>query len=309
MPVQPGVLYLVATPIGNLEDITLRALRLLREVDLIAAEDTRHTRKLLSTYDIHRPLRSYHEHNLRTQGPRLLRALLAGKSVALVTDAGTPGIADPGFDLVRRAVDKGIRVSALPGPSAVSAALSVAGLPVHPFRFLGFPPNRPSSRQKFFAAYARAEETQVLFESPRRLGACLRDMLKIWGNREVAVLREMTKVHEEVFRGTLEEAVERWPAHARGEITLVVAGAAGRKPEQAESLGEQLRRCLAANRRPLKEISEEIARQRGMSKRLVYQEALRLKRGEEGTASSRQGAAKDRGQKSEVSRKGLSAED
>ena len=278
MTTKPGTLYIVATPIGNLEDITLRALRILRQVDLIAAEDTRHTRKLLTAHDIHRPLISYHEHNVRTRGPQLIRELMNGKSVALVTDAGTPGISDPGIDLVRLAVTQDIPVSPIPGPSAVTTALTVAGLPMQPFLFLGYPPNRPAARRTFFTNYAKAEETLILFESPRRLGGCLKDMRKIWGNRRVAVTRELTKIHEEVFRGTLEEAMERWPGEARGEVTLLVAGAEKDKSYLDDSLLEQLRASLTSSGRPLKEIVTEVAQERGISKRLVYQEALKMKR-------------------------------
>jgi 16S rRNA (cytidine1402-2'-O)-methyltransferase len=278
MTSKPGILYIVATPIGNLEDITLRALRILRQADLIAAEDTRHTRKLLSAHDIHRPLISYHEHNARTRGPHLIRELMSGKSVALVTDAGTPGISDPGIDLVRLAVSQDIQVSPIPGPSAVTTALTVAGLSIQPFLFLGYPPNRPAARRSFFARYAQAEETLIFFESPRRLGGCLKDMRKIWGNRRVAVTRELTKIHEEVFRGSLEEAIERWPGEARGEVTLLVAGAEKDKLHLDDSLLEQLRASLTSSGRPLKEIVEEVAQEGGISKRLVYQEALKIKR-------------------------------
>ena len=273
-----GTLYIVATPIGNLEDITLRALRVLGEVDLIAAEDTRHTRKLLNVHGISRPLLSYHEHNMRTRGPRLIRELLGGKSVALVTDAGTPTISDPGLDLVRLAISENIPVSPIPGPSAVTTALAVSGLPVLPFIFLGYPPNRPAARRRFFTNYAKAEHTLVLFESPRRLGSSLKDMRKIWGNRRVAVTRELTKIHEEVFRGSLDEAIVRWPREARGEITLLVAGAQSLRPQPDDSLLQQLRLCLTSDRRPLKEITAEVARELGVSKRLVYQEALKIKR-------------------------------
>jgi 16S rRNA (cytidine1402-2'-O)-methyltransferase len=273
----PGTLFLVATPIGNLEDITLRALRTLREVDLIAAEDTRDTRKLLTAHEIHKPLVSYHEHNAKIRGPKLVQTLLAGKSVALVTDAGTPSVADPGFDLVRLAVARGIPVTVIPGPSAVTSALIASGLPVYPFLFLGFPPSQPTARRAFFARYARARETLVLFESPRRLGTCLRDIRRIWGNRQGAVARELTKLHEELFRGTLDEAIERWPGATRGEITLIIAGAPDEEHDVNDSLLEQVRRYLETDPRPLKEIVAEIAEQRGLGKRLVYQLALRLK--------------------------------
>ena len=278
MSTKPGTLFIVATPIGNLEDITLRALRVLGEVDLIAAEDTRHTRKLLNAHGISRPLLSYHEHNMRTRGPRLIRDLLGGKSVALVTDAGTPTISDPGLDLVRLAVSEDIPVRPIPGPSAVTTSLAVSGLPVQPFIFLGYPPNRPAARRKFFADYAHAEETLVLFESPRRLASSLKDMRKIWGNRKVAVTRELTKVHEEIFRGSLDEAIVRWPREARGEITLLVAGAQSSGKQPDDSLLEHLRLCLASDRRPLKEIAAEVAMERGVSKRFVYQEGLKIKR-------------------------------
>jgi 16S rRNA (cytidine1402-2'-O)-methyltransferase len=272
-----GTLFLVATPIGNLEDITLRALRTLREVDLIAAEDTRHTRKLLTAHGVHKALVSYREHNAKIRGPNLVQTLLAGKSVALVTDAGTPSVADPGFDLVRLAIARGIPVTAIPGPSAVTSALIASGLPVYPFLFLGFPPSQPRARRAFLARYARARETLVLFESPRRLGASLRDIRRIWGNRQGAVARELTKVHEELFRGTLDEAIERWPGAIRGEITLVVAGAPEEERDANDSLLEQVRRCIESDLRPLKEIVAEIAEQRGLGKRLVYQLALKLK--------------------------------
>ena len=278
----PSTLFLVATPIGNLEDITLRALRTLREVDLIAAEDTRRTRKLLAAHGIHTPLVSYHEHNAKMRGPKLVQTLLAGKSVALVTDAGTPSVADPGFDLVRLVIARRLAVTVIPGPSAVTTALIASGLPVYPFLFLGFPPSQPAARRTFLARYARAPETLVLFESPRRVGACLRDIRRIWGNRRAAVARELTKLHEELFRGTLDEAVERWPGATRGEITLVVAGAPEEERDADDSLLEQVRQRLESDLRPLKEIAAEIAEQRGLGKRLVYQLALRIKGGFEG---------------------------
>ncbi len=278
MSTEPGTLYIVATPIGNLEDITLRALRVLGEVDLIAAEDTRHTRKLLNAHGISRPLLSYHEHNKRTRGHRLIRELVGGKAVALVTDAGTPSISDPGLDLVSAAVSENIPVRPVPGPSAITTALAVSGLPVQPFIFLGYPPNRPAARRKFFTHYAGAEHTLVLFESPRRLGSSLKDMRKIWGNRMVAVTRELTKIHEEVFRGSLDEAIIRWPREARGEITLLVAGARSSTPQPDDSLLQQLRLCLTSQRRPLKEIVAELAQERGISKRLVYQEAIKIRK-------------------------------
>ena len=198
--------------------------------------------------------------------------------MALVTDAGTPGISDPGIDLVRLAVSRDIPMSPIPGPSAVTTALTVAGLPTQPFLFLGYPPNRPAARRTFFTKYAQAEETLIFFESPRRLGGCLKDMRKIWGNRRVVVTRELTKIHEEVFRGTLEAAMERWPGEARGEVTLLVSGAEEDKSHLDDSLIERLRTSLTSGDRPFKEIVAEVALERGISKRLVYQEALKIKR-------------------------------
>jgi 16S rRNA (cytidine1402-2'-O)-methyltransferase len=231
----------------------------------------------LNAHGISRPLLSYHEHNVRTRGYRLIRELLGGKSVALVTDAGTPTISDPGLDLVSLAVSENIPVRPIPGPSAVTTALAVSGLPVQPFTFLGYPPNRPAARRKFFTRYANAEHTLVLFESPRRLGASLKDMRKMWGNRRVAVTRELTKIHEEIFRGSLDDAIVRWPGEARGEITLLVAGAHSFSPQPDDSLLRQLRLCLASDRRPLKEIVAELAQKRNISKRLLYQEAIKIR--------------------------------
>jgi 16S rRNA (cytidine1402-2'-O)-methyltransferase len=254
----------------------------LREVALIAAEDTRRTRKLLTAHRIHAPLVSYHEHNAKSRGPKLVQTLLAGKSVALVTDAGTPSVSDPGFDLVRLVTGRGIPVTVIPGPSAVTTALVASGLPPYPFLFLGYPPSQPTARRGFFTRYARARETLVLFESPRRLGACLRDIRRIWGNRQAAVARELTKLHEELFRGTLDEAVARWPGATRGEITLVVAGAPEEERDADDSLLEQVRQRLESDPRPLKEIAAEIAEERGLGKRLVYQLALKIRGGFEG---------------------------
>ncbi|GIX45798.1 MAG: ribosomal RNA small subunit methyltransferase I [Candidatus Tectimicrobiota bacterium] len=221
-----GTLYVVATPIGNLEDITLRALRVLRSVDLIAAEDTRHTRKLLAHHGISRPLVSYHDHNKERQAPRLLAQLQAGRSVALVTDAGTPGISDPGYYLVRLLIAHGIPLVPVPGPTAVIAALSVAGLPTDRFVFEGFLPPRGSKRRQRLEALRAEPRTIVLYESPHRLLPLLQDLVTyLGGERQVVMARELTKRFEEVVRGTASEllaAVRERPV--RGEITLVVAG-------------------------------------------------------------------------------------
>lgn len=232
-----GTLYVVATPIGNLEDITLRALRVLREVDLIAAEDTRRTRALLTAHGLATPLTSYFEHNKHRRGPELVRQLAAGRSVALVTDAGTPGLADPGFHLVRLARAAGIPVCPVPGPSAAVAVLSVAGLPGDRFVFEGFLPVKPGRRlarlRELRAGLADARPL-VLYESPHRIAATLAALGEVFGAVEVVLAREVTKQFEEVRVGTPAELLQALgPARVRGELTLVVGGARPPAPEAA----------------------------------------------------------------------------
>jgi 16S rRNA (cytidine1402-2'-O)-methyltransferase len=220
-----GTLYVVATPIGNLEDITLRALRVLKEVPLVAAEDTRVTRTLLSTYDIHTPLASFHEFTSPARRGRLLERLDAG-DIALVTDAGTPAVSDPGYPLIRDAISAGHEVVPIPGASSVMAALMVGGLPTHAFCFEGFLPRTSPARRKLFGRHADSEATLVVFESPYRVLASLRDLVVALGpERAVAVGRELTKRFEEVFRGTASAAVEHFTDKSpRGEFTLLVGG-------------------------------------------------------------------------------------
>jgi 16S rRNA (cytidine1402-2'-O)-methyltransferase len=224
-PPQPGVLYVVGTPIGNLEDITFRALRILKEVATVAAEDTRHTQRLLAHYDLHTPLTSYHDFNKETKAAVLVTRLQEGSSIALVCDAGTPTISDPGYFLINRCIDSGIAVVPIPGPSAILGALSASGLPTDRFHFEGFLP-KPSGRlAKRLAALRELRETIVLFESPHRILKTLKALHEAWGNRPAVVARELTKLHEEFLRGTLSELIaelERRPR--RGEITLLVGG-------------------------------------------------------------------------------------
>ena len=221
-----GLLYVVATPIGNLEDITLRAVRILQEVDVIAAEDTRHTRKLLAHLDIHTPLTSFHAHSGTARLERILRTLDEGKSVALVTDAGTPGIADPGQPLIAAAVEKEIPGIPVPGPTAAAAAASIAGFPGNMFCFLGFLPGRPSRRKRLLESVTDLPFTLVIYASPYRLLDDLETCLTCLGDREVAVARELTKVYEEVLRGTITEMLAHFAdIQPRGEFTLVVRGA------------------------------------------------------------------------------------
>ena len=220
-----GTLYLVATPIGHLEDVTHRALRVLAEVSLVAAEDTRHTRRLFDRYGIATRVVRLFEHNERARTPELLERLREGMDVAVVTDAGSPGISDPGFPLVRAAVAAGLKVESIPGPSAVIAALQVSGIPTDAFTFVGFLPPRRGARQRRLAELAERRETIVAFESPHRIAACLADIEALWGGRPVALARELTKVHEEVLRGTAGEvraALAR--DRQRGEMVLVLGG-------------------------------------------------------------------------------------
>ena len=222
---RPGTLFLVATPIGNLEDVSARALRVLREVDLVAAEDTRHTRRLLQHFGIEARVVSLHEHNERARATSLVERVRGGESVALVTDAGSPGIADPGFPVVRAAVAEGVRVESIPGPSAVIAALQVSGLPTDAFLFAGFLPPRGAARRRRLEELSRLRETVVVFESPHRIEACLADLEAVWAQRPIALVRELTKVHEQVLRGTPREVREALRAEwRRGEMVLVLGG-------------------------------------------------------------------------------------
>ncbi len=219
-----GTLYLVATPIGNLEDITLRAIKILQQVDLIAAEDTRTTRALLSHYDIHTRLISHHKVNEQKNTNRLLE-LLAEKNIALVSDAGTPVINDPGYLLVKAAIAAGIKVVPIPGVSSPITALSVSGLPADEFTYIGYLPHKSSDRRVFLEKYQNTRSTIILFETPHRIIPALEDMLKSWGNRNIAVCREMTKLFEEILRGSIEEVLQHFQNHPPlGEFTLVVDG-------------------------------------------------------------------------------------
>lgn len=217
---------MVATPIGHLEDLSPRARAAFADADLVACEDTRRTGRLLAHLGIKRPLVSLHEHNERSRLPRLLAALESGQRIALASDAGTPLVSDPGFLLVREAASRGIRVEAIPGPSAALAALVVSGLPPLPFTFVGFPPPKTGKRRSFYRRFAELGHTLVVFESPHRLIASLEDALAELGDRPAALARELTKLHEEVLRGTLSEILERLRGRPslKGEHVLVVAG-------------------------------------------------------------------------------------
>ena len=279
----PGVLYVVSTPIGNLEDITLRALRVLKEVDLIAAEDTRRTRQLLTHYGIHKPLISYHEHNRRMREKTLLNDLREGKSVALVTDAGTPGISDPGEELVRGAVQEGIPLVSIPGPVALVAALSVSGLPTESFLFYGFLPSKAAARRKWLASLKDRPETLVFYESPRRLSSLLDDAAQTLGERRVMVAREMTKVYEEVYRGTISEVLDQLgKEEVKGEVTVILEGCTSPPPAEPPSVMEALKHYSQEMGLSMKESVGRVAVELGISRRQVYQESLKMKKESQG---------------------------
>jgi len=268
-----GTLHLVATPIGNLEDVTLRALRVLREADVVLAEDTRRTRILLDRHGIPARPRALHAHNEAAREREVLAALGEGREVALVSDAGTPLVSDPGQRLVAAALRAGHRVEPVPGASALLAALTASGLATARFAFLGFLPRRAGQRASLLEAYRGRPETLVLFESPRRIAATLRALADALGERPAAVARELTKLHEEVARGTLGELAERFAAGARGEITVVVGGAqiGDRQEARDGALGIERRvAALAARGLRAREIAQALAGESELSKREIY---------------------------------------
>jgi 16S rRNA (cytidine1402-2'-O)-methyltransferase len=274
---RPGTLYLVGTPIGNLEDVTLRALRILREVPVIAAEDTRHTRTLLAHYDIHKPLISYFEQVEQKRLGTLLERLREG-DVALVSDAGMPGISDPGYALVRAAIAAGIPVVPIPGPSAPIAALAASGLPTDQFVYLGFLPRRSSDRRKLLGEVTAEPRTLIAFETPHRLLAVLDDVEAVLGDRPVVVARELTKLHEEFLRGTANRVRQQiLGAPIRGEITLLIGGAApGPSQLAAAALAARVQDLVDAGR-STREIVEQLSREPGASRREVYRLLLEVR--------------------------------
>jgi len=273
-----GTLYLIATPIGNLEDITLRGLRLLREVSLVAAEDTRQTQKLLERYSIASRLISYHEHNKISRLDQILAALAAG-DVALVSDAGTPGLNDPGYELVRVALQAGHTVSPVPGPSAPVAALVVSGLPTDAFVYLGYLPRRAAERRRFLTGVRDLSFTLVFLETPHRLVNSLGDLLQIFGDREAAAARELTKIHEEVLRMPLSTLLAHFQqTEPRGEFTLVIAGAADEKLAWDEGQVDQSLRDGIARGVPPGELAEYVAELAGWRKNQVYRRIITLDR-------------------------------
>lgn len=278
MDSQVGTLYVVGTPIGNLEDMTFRAVQVLQVVDAIAAEDTRHTGKLLQRFQIKTPQVSYHDHNRLSRIPELLQRLQQGKSIALVTDAGMPGISDPGFELVQACAAANIRVVPIPGPSAVITALSAAGLPTERFVFEGFLPVKGQDRRDRLEALQSESRTLVFYEAPHRIRQTLQDLAEVLGaDRLIALARELTKLHEEFWRGTLEEAIAHYTEREpQGEFTLVVAGVERSQPVLSETALKAELQNLIKQGLSRSQASRQLAQQTSLSRRQIYQLALAI---------------------------------
>ena len=270
-----GTIYLVATPLGNLEDITLRALRVLREVDLIACEDTRHTGKLLKHFEISKPLISFHEHNEATRARELVERALRGEMIAVVSDAGMPGISDPGYRVVQEAIAAGVTVVPLPGPVALETALAASGLPTDAFRFGGFLPAKSAQRRKVLESLADDTTTLVFYEAPHRIMKTLEDIITVLGDRPTVVARELTKVHEEFLRGSASQILTTLTQRGsvKGEITLLIGRgetATGQKGTgDTGTLAERVERLIGQGTERMEAI-KQVAKERGMSKREVY---------------------------------------
>jgi 16S rRNA (cytidine1402-2'-O)-methyltransferase len=275
-----GTLYVVATPIGNMEDITLRALNVLGRVDLIAAEDTRHTGKLLARHKVKGHLIAYHEHNETERTPELLNRLKAGSAVALVSNAGTPSVSDPGYRLVNAAITNGINVVPIPGVSAVVSALSVAGLPTDSFVFIGFAAKKKAKRLKQLAELAHVPRTIIFYESPRRIMTFLQEIISTMGDRYGVLCREMTKLHEEFIRGNLSEIHSRLQERAtvKGECTLIVTGQQATPDVSFETIRSEIIKTLETTEDRLSDLAKTIAIKYGVSKNKIYEEALKIKR-------------------------------
>jgi 16S rRNA (cytidine1402-2'-O)-methyltransferase len=282
MPPDSGTLYVVSTPIGNREDMTLRALRILKSVDLIAAEGVKHTSGLCRHFGIRTKLTSYNQHNQQTKGPQLLKRMKSGADIALVTNAGTPGVSDPGGMLIRQALEQEIKVSPIPGPSALLAALSVSGLrTTERVLFLGFLPNRSGKRRKELENLESEQATIVFFESPHRVEAMLRDLKEILGDREIVVLRELTKKFEEVRRGKISRILRQLASkEIRGEFTLVVAGKDKARDERSlnQEILNTIEEWLREKEMSVREIALQLSEKEGLPYRRLYKECLSMKR-------------------------------
>lgn len=274
-----GTLFVIATPIGHLDDITLRAIESLKRVDMIACEDTRQTRKLLNRHGIKAKVMSYHKFNELKKSGYILELLEQGKEVALVSDAGTPGISDPGYLLVKLALEKGIAIYPVPGPSALTAILSISGLPLHAFSFYGFLPKKQGEKRRFLSSLRSRKETLIFFESPHRMMKSLSDMLKIFGARRIVIGREMTKIHEETIRGTLQDVLEsfkeREPVRKKGEYAMIVEGAKNAEAQQDDiSIYEYFMELVEEAGLNRKEAIKMVSKKKGIPKRQVYKEIL-----------------------------------
>ena len=276
---ETGALYVVATPIGNRDDITIRALNILGQVDLVAAEDTRHTGRLLAHHNIKCRMISFHEHNERERTPDLINRLKAGSSVALVSNAGTPSVSDPGYRLVKEAIDSDIRVIPIPGVSAAITALCVAGMPTDSFVFVGFPAKKKARRLNQLNDLAGEHRTIVFYESPRRISTFLEEIIDIMGDRYGVLAREMTKLHEEFIRGLLSEILSSLNARPaiKGECTLLVSGCEENKEVSLKTVRTEIIKALEKKENRLSEIAKAVAEKHGLSKNKVYDEALKLK--------------------------------
>lgn len=272
-----GTLYLVGTPIGNLEDMTFRAIRILQTVDLIAAEDTRHTGKLLHHFQIATPQLSYHDHNRHSRTAELLERLQQGKAIALVTDAGMPGISDPGYELVKLCADEGILVVPIPGPNAAIAALTASGLPCDRFTFEGFLPAKAQARRVRLEALQTETRTLIFYEAPHRLRPTLQDLLLLGADRPLVLARELTKLHEEIWRGTVADAIAHYKTREpQGEFTLVVAGATLEQPVLSEAVIKTELQNLLNQGLSRSDASRQLAQQTALPRRQIYQLALSM---------------------------------
>ncbi|RCJ36792.1 16S rRNA (cytidine(1402)-2'-O)-methyltransferase [Nostoc punctiforme NIES-2108] len=275
---KPGTLYVVGTPIGNLEDITFRAVRILQTVDIIAAEDTRHTGKLLQHFQVKTPQVSYHEHNRTSRIPELLEHLINNKAIALVSDAGMPGISDPGYELVKACIEAGIPVVPIPGASAAITALSAAGLPTDRFVFEGFLPAKTQQRQEHLESLQTESRTLIFYESPHRLRDTLQDLALVWGNdRQIVLGRELTKLYEEFWRGTIAEAIAYYTQREpQGEYTLVVAGISASQPQLTEEELKAELKQLISQGISRSQASRQLAKFTSIPRRQLYQLALSI---------------------------------